>query len=302
MEFSERSEMGKKGGAVLGRNLARSQQRTKKVVRSERQEGYLHTTDLQDGYDWGRLNLTSVTEEDSYADFLNTAELAGREFDAEKWNVKLLDAQTRQIYIDTNPGGDFRELTEEERDMPIPRRPQWTGLTPEQLREAENKSFLEWRRSLAATQEETDCVVTPYEKNLEFWRQLWRGIERSDLVVQIVDCRHPLMFRSPDLERYVKEVSPLKQNLLLVNKSDFLTLDQRRKWAEYFNKENIKFAFFSAITEDDEDGIVQAKGSVSEQEDEENEVEDERESKAEDESDMSELAVLSSSQLLQLFR
>ena len=32
---------------------------------------------------------------------MNTAELAGREFDAEKWNVKLLDAQTRQVYIDT---------------------------------------------------------------------------------------------------------------------------------------------------------------------------------------------------------
>ena len=50
-------------------------------------------------YDWGRLNLQSVTEEDSYQDFLNTAEMAGREFDAEKWNVKLVDAQTRQVRI-----------------------------------------------------------------------------------------------------------------------------------------------------------------------------------------------------------
>ena len=38
-----------------------------------------------------------MTEEDSYQDFLNTAEMAGREFDAEKWNVKLVDAQTRQV-------------------------------------------------------------------------------------------------------------------------------------------------------------------------------------------------------------
>ena len=41
--------MGKKGGAVLGRNLARSQQKTKKVNRADKQEGYLHTTDMQDG-------------------------------------------------------------------------------------------------------------------------------------------------------------------------------------------------------------------------------------------------------------
>ena len=30
----------------------------------------------QDGYDWGRMNLKSVTEEASYIDFLNTAEQA----------------------------------------------------------------------------------------------------------------------------------------------------------------------------------------------------------------------------------
>ena len=77
----------------------------------------------------------------------------GRDFDAEKWNVKLLDAQTRQVYIDTGPvDGAPRLLTEEERILPIPRRPEWHGLTPEQLREAENKSFLEWRRTLAAMQ------------------------------------------------------------------------------------------------------------------------------------------------------
>ena len=292
--------MGKKSGAVLGRNLARTQQKTKKVTRADKQEGYLHTTDLQDGYDWGRLNLQSVTEEDSYQDFLNTAELAGREFDAEKWNIKLVDSQTRQVYIDTGPGdGGPRQLTEEERILPIPRRPEWTGLSPEQLREAENKSFLEWRRSLASLQEETDCVVTPYEKNLEFWRQLWRVIERSDLIVQIVDCRHPLMFRSPDLEKYVKEVSPLKQNLILVNKSDLLTLEQRKVWAEYFSKEKIKFAFFSAITEDLE-AIGEELESVSvSEEDDGDDIEGGREEIKEE---SCECDVLTSIDLLQLFR
>ena len=164
--------MGKKGGAVLGKNLARTQQKSKKVIRGEKQEGFLHTTDLQvikeiflfsfftdfsqliaqDGYDWGRLNLQSVTEEDSFQDFLNTAELAGREFDAEKWNIKLMDAKTRQVYVDTNNGGELRELTEEERNLPIPRRPEWAGLSAEELREAENKGFLEWRRQLASLQ------------------------------------------------------------------------------------------------------------------------------------------------------
>jgi len=227
---------------------------TKKVKRVAQQEGFLHTTDMQDGYDWGRLNLQSVTEDDTYTDFMNTAELAGREFDAEKWNVKLLDAQTRQVYIDTTEGDSkLKVLSDEEKILPIPRRPQWTGLTAEQLKEEENKNFLEWRRSLASVSEDYDCVVTPYEKNLEFWRQLWRVIERSDLVIQIVDSRHPLLFRSQDLEKYVKEVSALKKNLVLLNKADFLTEEQRVTWAEYLTKENINFAFFSAISEEDED-------------------------------------------------
>ena len=183
--------------------------------------------------------------------------------------------------------------------LPIPRRPEWAGLSPEQLREAEHQSFLEWRRGLAALQEETECIVTPYEKNLEFWRQLWRVIERSDLIVQIVDCRHPLMFRSPDLEKYVKEVSPLKQNLILVNKSDLLTLEQRKVWAEYFSKEKIKFAFFSAITEDLE-AIGEELESVSvSEEDDGDDIESGQE---EIKKDSCECDVLTSIDLLQLFR
>ena len=49
----------------------------------------------------------------------------------------------------------------------------------------------------------------------------------SDVVVQIVDARNPLLFRSNDLAEYVKEVSPLKENVLLINKADYLTPRQR---------------------------------------------------------------------------
>ena len=80
---------------------------------------------------------------------MNTAEMAGREFDAEKWNVKLLDAQTRQVqllvckmefngclqvYIDT--GGEEKVgPTPEQMKLRVPRRPSWQGLSPEQLKE-----------------------------------------------------------------------------------------------------------------------------------------------------------------------
>jgi len=95
-------------------------------------------------------------------------------------------------------------------------------------------------------QEEEGLLLTPFERNLEVWRQLWRVIERSHLIVQIVDARNPLLFRSQDLDTYVKEVDPNKRNLLLINKADFLSKNQRRQWADYFDKNNIRYTFFSA--------------------------------------------------------
>lgn len=208
----------------------------------------MHTTEIQDGYDWGRLNLQSVTEESSFQEFLRTAELAGTEFQAEKLNIQFV-----------NPKSNVGLLTKSERDaaskkhvdkkdlLKIPRRPKWTAeTTAEDLHTQENQSFLEWRRGLAMLQEDEGLLMTPYEKNLEFWRQLWRVVERSDVVVQIVDARNPLLFRSEDLEKYVKEVSPHKMNMILINKADFLTEEQRIVWANYFDKEGIKVAFFSA--------------------------------------------------------
>ena len=88
--------------------------------------------------------------------------------------------------------------------------------------------------------------MTPFERNLELWRQLWRVIERSHLVVQIVDARNPILFRSADLEAYVKEVDPMKGNVVLVNKSDLLSPEHVQKWREYFRKENISAIFWSA--------------------------------------------------------
>ncbi len=80
---------------------------------------------------------------------------------------------------------------------------------------------------LLRLEEESNTLLTPFEKNLEVWRQLWRVIERSDVVVQIVDARNPLLFRCTDLEKYVKEVDKNKKNILLINKADLLTMKQR---------------------------------------------------------------------------
>eukprot|EP00983_Pelagomonas_calceolata_P050241 1141866-Pelagomonas_calceolata.AAC.6 len=122
--------------------------------------------------------------------------------------------------------------------------------------------FVNWRRGLAKLEEEEKLVLTPFEKNLEVWRQLWRVLERSDIVVQernaacmhsrhvnkngskglgdlngrVVDARDPLLYRSTDLEGYARDLHASKTSLVLLNKADLLPVEVREAWADYFDK------------------------------------------------------------------
>jgi large subunit GTPase 1 len=196
------------------------------------------------------VKMRSVTEQAALDEFLSTAELAGTDFTAEKMNnVKIIHTDQKNPYLlsAAEERAAVGKQKEHRNRLTVPRRPKWDSTTtPEELDRMERDSLLEWRRGLAELQENNDLLMTPFERNLEVWRQLWRVIERSDLVVQIVDARNPLLFRSEDLERYVKHVGERKENLLLVNKADMLTLEQRQAWADYFEAAGIAYKFFSA--------------------------------------------------------
>lgn len=241
--------MGKKRSPGLGRALMKERSQAKRGSRQP--DSWLHTSELNDGYDWGRLNLQSVTEQSSLEEFLATAELAGTEFAAEKLNIKFVPAEARTGLLTAEETKNIKKLHEENRQfLSIPRRPYWDRRTSaEKLKQAEREGFLEWRRQLVRLEEEEKLILTPFERNLDFWRQLWRVIERSDIVVQIVDARNPLLFRCQDLERYVKEISSDKENVILLNKADLLSREQRVAWAQFFEREGVKVVFWSALAE-----------------------------------------------------
>lgn len=196
--------------------------------------------------------LKSVLEMDNLTDFLGQAQMAGREFASEKERFVVLDplgAVARDPAVrwsdeDRPSSFAFAELS-------VPRRPAWDAdTTPEELARRENDAFLEWRRGVAQREEalleaSAPAVATPFEKNLEVWRQLWRVLERSSCVLQIVDARNPLFYFSEDLRTYAEDESG-KPTLLLVNKSDFLTKRQRERWRDHFTEKKVEHVFFSA--------------------------------------------------------
>ena len=92
-------------------------------------------------------------------------------------------------------------------------------------------------------------IITPFEKNIEIWRQLWIVVERSDLIVQIIDSRNPLLFFNEDIFLYSKALNPGKENMLLLNKADLLPEEAINAWHEYFEKKQIPHIFYSASSD-----------------------------------------------------
>ncbi|KAF4533449.1 hypothetical protein B566_EDAN001175 [Ephemera danica] len=213
-------------------------------------DSLLHTSEINDGQDFARLNLQSVTEESSFQEFLSTAELAGKDFKAEKLNASIVTPSPTCGLLTEEQKTKMAAEHELNKDMlKIPRRPFLAfPLSATVLHAEEEEAFLKWRRSMVAMEEANKgLILTPYERNIEVWRELWRTVGRSYAVIQVIDARNPLLFRSEDLELYVKQVDPNKDNILLLNKADLLTEKQREAWAEYFSNLGIKVGFFSAL-------------------------------------------------------
>ncbi|KAK3735271.1 hypothetical protein QZH41_009697, partial [Actinostola sp. cb2023] len=186
-----------------------------------------------------------------------------------KLNVKVVTPSYNEGVMSTEEAMHISKAQEENKTLlSIPRRPPWTTtMAAQELDLQERDSFIEWRRQLANLQDKDHIILTPFEKNIEFWRQLWRVIERSDVIVQIVDARHPLLFRCEDLEAYIKEVNPQKENLLLINKADYLTPTQRLVCEKKLKQEN-------DITNESEEAENQAENQADQDNPEDEDDED----------------------------
>mmetsp|Transcript_14970 Transcript_14970/g.20936 ORF Transcript_14970/g.20936 Transcript_14970/m.20936 type:complete len:646 (-) Transcript_14970:92-2029(-) len=238
----------------LGRTLYKSRfgpANRKNQVVDPKYEG-MFTTDIDPDKEKAQ-RLQSVTQMDDFEELMNNAMLEEKEFVAEKQNTVVITSTTIQTQAELTEKQLLKEQTEWN-SIPIPRRPHWDeNTTAEELHKMEKQSFLEWRRGLSELENQNHQPLTPFEKNLEVWRQLWRVIEKCDVVVQIVDARNPLLFRSIDLEKYVKEISERKKNVLVLNKADLLSKEQRKAWSRYFLKTGTEFIFFSANEAANED-------------------------------------------------
>lgn len=197
--------------------------------------------------------MNSMLESTALEEFIAVAEMDEDGFEVQRTNNQA--EQSEQIVVEATKVPNQQTMATtgfQQRQLVIPRKPKWDyNMTAEEVDRNEKIAFLAWRRCIADLENigSSSNKITPFEKNLEVWRQLWRVSERSDLVIQVVDGRNPLLFYTEDLKKYLSEFEPKKKMILLVNKADLLSDQQRNSWATYFHDHQIKFLFYSAHDE-----------------------------------------------------
>ncbi|KAG8348874.1 putative GTP-binding protein [Trypanosoma vivax] len=245
----------------LGKSLQRSKQKLQRSSRDkyrqllEAEQNAAMVRELEERQQQGRKGapLKSIWETSNLEEFLLIAEAQERGYEAARDLHLVVDGTPHVVTDDrvlplSDDKVDWIKMSEL---LTIPRRPHWNyEMSAQELHSLETSSFFEWRRRLSRVEEEHKVIMTPYEKNLEVWRQLWRVTERADIVMLILDARNPLVFRCADFEASVRETrnkaGKPKKVIFLLNKSDLLTEKQRRVWADYFIKREEPFVFFSA--------------------------------------------------------
>ena len=162
----------------------------------------------------------------------------------------IIKGETQVVKISQNQEMPIANLGEVKKIkyLQIPRKPAWNNKSIEEQKLEQNQAFLDWKKQLLVLQENfPNLILTPYEKNFEVWKQLWYVVEKSDLLIQIIDCRDPLFYRSADLENYVFEQS--KKNFLIINKADLVPESIRRCISEHLKANSRSHLFFSAKLE-----------------------------------------------------
>lgn len=69
------------------------------------------------------------------------------------------------------------------------------------------------------------------------WGELYKVIDSSDVLVQVVDARDPMGTRCRRLERYLKEHRSAKHLVLVINKVDLVPPQIARRWLQLLSKE-----------------------------------------------------------------
>ncbi|KAH9499001.1 Guanine nucleotide-binding-like protein 1 [Bulinus truncatus] len=137
--------------------------------------------------------------------------------------------------------------------LDFPKRQPWSyELTKEQLEQQERQYFKNYVLDILDQPQAVNLSF--FELNLETWRQLWRVLEISDVLLIIADIRYPALHIPPSLIKHIqKELH--KQVIIILNKVDFVPPVLALAWKRYLHNRfpGIHVIFFSSFPRQSKD-------------------------------------------------
>lgn len=80
------------------------------------------------------------------------------------------------------------------------------------------------------------------------WNELYKVIDSSDVILQILDARDPMGTRSPPVEKYLKTEKSYKHLIFILNKVDLVPTWVTQRWVAILSKEYPTVAFHASLT------------------------------------------------------
>ena len=145
------------------------------------------------------------------------------------------DARKPIVFLNqTDLEVESEELFSLGNDLDMPKRPKWDfTMTTTQFEMNEQRYFREYLANIERIHSTEKNSY--FDLNLETWRQLWRVIEMSEVVLLIADIRHPIFHFPPSLYNYVTNEKN-KSMILVLNKIDLVPAQVVVAWQHYLNK------------------------------------------------------------------
>ncbi|XP_066437651.1 guanine nucleotide-binding protein-like 1 [Eleutherodactylus coqui] len=147
---------------------------------------------------------------------------------------KLAREKILEPVVETDLEVDIEKIYRPGSVLDFPKRPAWSyEMSKEAVLSQEERAFKEYLQKIY--EKHSPQELSYFDHNLETWRQLWRVLEMSDIVLLITDIRHPVLHFSPALYDYVTQ--ELGRSLILVlNKIDLAPPSLVVAWRHYFQE------------------------------------------------------------------
>jgi nuclear GTP-binding protein len=85
-------------------------------------------------------------------------------------------------------------------------------------------------------------------QSARIWNELYKVIDSSDVVIQVLDARDPMGTRSKTLEKYLRAEKKYKHLVFVLNKCDLIPTWATSRWVALLSREFPTIAFHASIT------------------------------------------------------